>query len=157
MSSSGATRTVAAYAEAGADTVVNNSAVLVDVTGLAVAVLAGARYEVECFLSYDAAAAADAKVGWVAPAGATFTWTPNCPGTGTAGAPFPLDAGQRDVATAAAMGGVAAGTIIDVVMRGRLVVAGTAGTFKLQFAQNTADPSNATVHAGSFLRLLRIG
>jgi hypothetical protein len=144
------------FREKAADQSVNNSTTLVNVTDLAAGLQPGARYELILFLIYDAAAAADAKIGWTVPSGTTMDWAPVAPGTGATAAPFPLDIAARAVASTPALGAVAVGTKIIAMARGRVVVGSTGGTLQLQFAQQTADPSNATVFAGSWLRLERI-
>jgi Pectate lyase superfamily protein/Right handed beta helix region len=144
------------YREKSADQSVTASTTLVAVNDLVASVQPNTRYDVTLNLIYDAAAAADLKIGWTGPAGATMDWTPAAPGTGATAAPFPLDIGLRSITSTPALGAVGVGTKILATARGRLVVGATGGTLQLTFAQNTSDASNATVSAGSWLRLERI-
>jgi len=134
------------------DQSVTSSTVLVDATDLTFTVVANTNYLMSGLLLVDTGATPDVKLGWVAPAGATMTWT----------------IGGREVAasgyytTTAAIGGtlsaggIAASTIGALRPEGLLKVGGTGGTFKLQFAQDVSSATACILKADSLLRLERI-
>jgi hypothetical protein len=53
-------------------------------------------------------------------------------------------------------GGTGTGSEAVAIVEGTVTVGATAGQVKVQFAQSTADATNATVNAGSYLRLGRV-
>lgn len=138
-----------------ADETVNNSTVLQDDDHLFVTVEANATYWLDALIFYSTNATADLALKWAAPTGAFINWTSggmHATG-GTAGNYGDMSSALRRITDQAVLGGS-----LESVARpsGLLTVAATAGTFKLQWAQGTADASNSKVLAQSALRLHRL-
>lgn len=121
---------------------------LADDTQLTMSVEANAKYDVRCHLILNAHATPDAKVDFTLPAGASFIWT-GAASTGLGGA-TPITAG-----TPQALNGAGADRLFFFI--GILQTAGTAGTFALQWAQNTSDGNATTLKAGSLMWAHRCG
>lgn len=130
-----------------ADFDINNSETLADVTGLETSSLAiGRKYQVELLLIVEAASTnPDLDIKFVSSANTTLGWT-----IGGAGTHAAMDtiATEKTIALAAATGIVKAEGILDIV--------DTAGTLKLQAAQNSATVEDTTIKAGSMLKITRI-
>jgi hypothetical protein len=130
---------------------VNNSTVLVNDGVLQLPVLANAVYEMKLVLLYNTNSTADIKIGFTAPAAAAMNFAQ----VGAGLTPGTLEGDVRlaftTLAGTLAYGGIGA----DYYGRaeGVLVMAGTAGTLTLQFAQSTANASNTIILAGSALWL----
>jgi hypothetical protein len=144
------------FARKTANEVVNNSATLQDDNDLRVQVDLGTVYVVDGLLLYGSGTTADLKAQWVGPAGATFDWTPFGLPAAATGAAGSVDAAGKVIGDVQVLGGVGVGSKVAAGFRGLLVVAGASGTFKLQWAQNAADPSDTTVYAGSWLRVQKV-
>jgi hypothetical protein len=114
------------------------TAVLANVTELAVPVAANTVYRVAADVFFSADAAADAKLHWTAPAGATFRWSLG-------------DGVLRAVGDTVTLDGTGFNAVVRV--SGLLVVAGTAGTLQLQAAQGTAHATPTKVLLGSYVEL----
>lgn len=126
---------------------VNNSTTFVD-SGLSVTLPATGTYRFDCRLVYTTAAAADLKV--------KFTGT----ATVTAGDSYILDVGINGTkhAVGDSISLLSAGALTDYTFAfyvGFITVT-AAGTFKVQFAQNTADPTNTHIDEGAFLAVQRV-
>ncbi len=140
------------------DQIVNNSATLVNDTALLTPTLPpNSTWEVLCQLIYDGSTAGDIKLGWAHPASSTFAYIAYGSGTGAAGGagPYTVSWSPYTVTSTPAFGGQAVGNNAPIGMQGILTVT-TAGVLQLQWAQNAADATNLTVHAGSYLKLKRI-
>jgi hypothetical protein len=136
---------------------VTSSTVLQDDDVLTVTVAASSVYELSGVLFYDGASgAADLKFSWVGPAGATMEWSSVCLSAAA------VDTGDIEAIAYATIGAVGtagtlgAGTNLAVLLDGLLTVAGTAGTFKLQWAQNTSNGTATRVLLKSYIVLRRI-
>jgi hypothetical protein len=123
-------------------TTVNNSTTFVDVSGLAFSAAANATYDWDLVVYYTSGTTPDIKFQFVLPTSASLTgyWT------GAVGA-----VESFYILTTASI------TIFDgsgipqtTWAKGRIITASTAGTCKVQMAQNTANVSNTTVNVGSF-------
>lgn len=132
----------------------NNTASLVDAAGLAFTGEINAWYLVECFLIYKTPAARDFKVQWSVPTGVTGWWAANGNemGSSTVGQtnrqtlPFTqFHAFAGDDAMESNI------TPFAVVIMG-----GTPGTVKLQYAQYSAGAGPTVVRAGSCIRVGRL-
>lgn len=133
-------------------TAVNNSTALVD-SGLSVSVAANKTYKLTGFIIVDSGTTPDLKYGFSGPAGATLTWITNGIITGTASAQT-IDRSMKTIGSAPVAIGVGAGAgVVSAMPFGTLITSATAGTFKLQFAQNTADVSDTKILAGSWIEL----
>ena len=136
-----------------ADEVVNNSDVLQDDNHLRVQLDTGV-YVVDGVLIYDASTAADLKLKW--DGGSSFDWSTLGLPVGATAAAGSVDTQARSLADTVVAGGVGVGTKVTCRVYGLLVVTAWT-TFKLQWSQNTAGATDATMRAGSFLRLERVG
>lgn len=138
---------------------VNNSVVLVSDSVLVTALPTAGRFQFDLTLFYDTAAAADIKIAFTWPAGATARWSGHGPATTVAAS---VGDGQWGsvIASAGAIsyGGSGVGTANThmVIIRGSILMGGTAGNLQTQYAQATADPSNTIVRADSRLMVWRV-
>ena len=135
-------------------TAVNNSTTLIDCTGVLLSLVASAVYEVEAWVTYQTAAAADLKIGWTIPSGATGLW-------GIGGAAVGISTSEGDWKNNGAnwtatnsVGGIGA-TTLECRPKG-IIRTTSAGDLQMQFAQQTADASNTTIRAQTYLRAIRI-
>lgn len=142
-----------------ADQVVNNSATLVSSTYLQQTLVDSAVYDFYAILIYDAATAADFKVGFTGVVNTQFhgflTYLDKDSGAVTI-----ESEGSSDILTIGTtpMLGNAVGFTLVCVIQGAVIApssGSSASPFAIQFAQNTANSSNATLRAGSMMRLTR--
>lgn len=134
---------------------VNNSTVLVNDTQLFInfpSVTGGCVYLIEGFISYTSNATADFKIAVAASVNITaLDFAPVGLATTAAGTVGDMNAPVVS-GSAPAFGGAAAAAAI--MLNGRLNNStGVGDVFQIQWAQNTADPSNTTVNSGSWIRL----
>lgn len=146
-----------------ADTPVNNEAVTFGaITGMDVTLESTASYVVEGWLVWESNTTADIRFAW--PSTLTGLWSLFGPVRNQepiAGSPRLnyIDTGTVSVGVALSMsgdteiGGVYASAILRAFVTTALVDEGTAG---IRFAQATADVSNTTVKAGSWIRWTRV-
>lgn len=138
---------------------VTSSTALQNDNELLAAVLANTLYRVDMFVIYDGATTGDIKLGFTAPAGATFDWTATAfdPAIGAGALIGSVKLSHSTIASAEPAGAVGTGAGNRSVARiaGWLLVAGTAGTFQFQWAQNASDATATTVLAGSVLEITR--
>lgn len=136
-----------------ADQSVTASTTFTDDVHLTVQVEANCVYDLVMILTYDALAAGDLKTQFVSPAGATIVGVAS--GLSTTAA-----ASTDDFTTSwtggANVGGLGAGSTQALYGRGLLTTAGTAGTFKLQWAQTTSSATATRVFTGSYILLRRV-
>lgn len=138
------------------DKVATNTATLSDDAQLSLPVLASTTYLLQAFLIFGSNTTPDAKFGLTVPAGCTWRVAPfGIPTSVTA------TAGSIETAVSTAsgipLGGVAAATKTGALVTGTVVVAGTAGSVTLSWAQNTATAANnTTLFTGSWLQLTRV-
>lgn len=124
---------------------------------LTLSVAANVVYRFWCYLNYEGGTqgASDIKWSFTVPAGATLRY--QMIAVNTAGSLSPLLIGPTFTATStnsAATNG--AGNLMAAVMHGTLDTAGTAGTFVIQWAQNTSSGTSTILHAQSAMTLDRI-
>jgi hypothetical protein len=137
---------------------INNSTVLVSDAVLVTALPTAGRFHWTCVLYFDAAAAADIKVAYTIPAGATMRWGGHGPSTAVAGnigtSQFLCVTGSG---TTIPYGGSGTGTANTsmIIINGSVVMGGTAGNLQLQYAQNTADPTDLIVRTHSRMTVWR--
>lgn len=131
------------------DQSVNNTTTLTNDSNLAIAVVNGAVYEVHGLIIYNSNSTADLKLGWTFPGGSTGAFGMH--GYDAGGTVFMAD--SRAISAVISYNGF--GTDYTVLING-IFVAGANGSLQLQFAQNTANVSNTTLKANSFLSLTRI-
>jgi hypothetical protein len=150
-----------------ANVVVNNSTTLVDVTGMTMPMSITSIYCVDGWLEYDAATAADVKFQLIVPSGSFGRLWAGAPDSAIASNTGSSNFGSVDVGSQTLVGGGAGvGTRMGMRVSGWLqtsqiqtVADPLTNPFKikLQFAQNTANASNATVYANSWMRFTRMG
>lgn len=137
---------------------INNSAVLVPDAVLVTALPIAGRFHWNAVIFYDCAAAADIKVAYTIPAGATMRWGGHGPSTAVAGN---VGTGQFLATTVSGTAipyggsGVGAANTAMLILNGSVVMGGTAGNLQLQYAQNTADPSDLIVRTHSRMSVWR--
>jgi hypothetical protein len=137
---------------------VTSSTTLQDDDELFVTVEANSVYTVEALILYDGATTGDFKFNFDGPAGATFTFSAMLPPTSatSATAPGTTNFSQFDDTQTLALGAVGAGTPLAIPITGILIVGGTAGTFKLTWAQQASDVTATRVFAPSFIRARKV-
>jgi hypothetical protein len=135
-----------------ADETVNNTTTLQNDDELKFAVAASAIWQFECDIYYTAVGLADLKVTWIGPAGSTVIWSQ-----------IGQDASNNVLPGTSAFAGAATGTAAGVTATmlhqhfiGVVSNGATPGDLQLQWAQNTLNASNATVHALSNIRLVQL-
>ncbi len=123
------------------DLTVNNSTALVD--GLTVAVSANRSYAFRALLHVNSGVTPGYKIGFTVPASATGGYVTADAAAGVS---------TTDIAATTTGTGSVTSRIMDV--RGFVTVGATAGNLVLRFAQNTADPTDSKLLAGSYLQLV---
>ncbi len=129
---------------------VNNSAAMQNDDELLWAVAANTVYRFELHFFYNSGATPDFKFQFTLPAGGIMRW-------GYIAVDTSLNfrhPGYRTETDVASIGGD--GTDRYVIVNGIVATVGTAGTLRLQWAQNTADASNTQVRDNSFGVLYQI-
>lgn len=135
-----------------ANETVNNSATAQNDDHLSFAVAANSYYTFNMFIVYSAATAADLRHDFTVPAGTTGffrTVAPTAGSTSCTNSPG-TDAGLIETVNVS-MGGGGVGSQCIAVLTGYVATAGTAGTVQFQWAQATANASDAVVYADSHL------
>lgn len=137
----------------------NTTTTLADDGELTVALAAGTTYFIDMLLMADSGATPGLKylftyTGTLTSA-ATWEGANNsiAPGTGGSGDGLGpcYNFGQISILTnRARTGSATAGTLLGGHVRG-VIVTNTAGNLKIQWAQNTSDAGNTTVHKGSYI------
>lgn len=122
---------------------------------LVVPLMANAQYSVDALLLTGGDAAADFRLTFTAPAGATVQWTPRGPGTTVTADPATLVLAQQGVGTEAVVGLYTTGAGI-IAPRGTITTAATAGNLSLAWAQGTTNAVPTSLAAGSWLRVIRL-
>lgn len=121
---------------------------------LSVSVAANSTYEFTLALRYDASTTGDIKFQLVGPAGSTIEGVMV---KNHASASSTTDVTVKEYSGAESAAGLGAGTTMALEVIGLAVIAGTAGTFKLQWAQNVADAAVPTrVFSNSYICLRRV-
>ena len=134
-----------------ANETVNNTTTLQNDDDLFAAVLANSVYLVTGNLRVASQTNADFIINWTAPSGYAFDWSLH---TLAASAASITDdyLGGYAAGSQPPLAGLGGSTVIAKV-EGLLTIAGTAGTFRLQWAQNTAQASGTSLLSGSWLNL----
>jgi hypothetical protein len=138
-----------------ADQTVTNSTTLVNDSHLLIAVAANTDYWLEAFVIYNAPTANDMQLAWTVPASATLDWCNNGLALAAAGSVDRIARTHLTAASTATVGGSGGDAVC--AMKGVLRTAGSAGDFRMRFAQNTAGAgTNVTVKTGSQIMLTRL-
>lgn len=137
---------------------INASTVLVSDAVMVTALPTAGTFMWEDVIFYDSSAAGDFKIAYTWPAGTTNTkWGGQGGSTAIAGS---VGDGQFGVVTVSGtslpFGGAGVGTQTFIIVRGYIVMGGTAGNLQLQYAQQTSDATNTTVRAGTARELWRV-
>ena len=138
-----------------ADTTRNNTATVSDdphLTGLTLS--PGGVYRLSSRLIYNATTTADINVKWSVPAGTTMDWTTDSPVPTTTSPNGSIQATSQTVGSTATIGGTGVSTVGHP--EGIITVGSTPGTLTMQWAQGTAEASNATLSAGSWVEIVRV-
>lgn len=134
----------------------NNNTTLADDGHLTIPVEANTAYLFESFLLYATDPAADIKLQFTGPAGATLDWGRGGMDSGTTTTTTGASKTGLAIASAITLGGVTSNvTKLFAMPRGTLVTSGTAGLFTLQWAQQALVASDSTLYAQSWIRLQR--
>lgn len=138
-----------------ADESVTASTTMQDDDALLVQVEANRVYEFDALIGYVGNTAGDVKVGFTFPAGASCYWAGQGGSDGDSG--YGGVGASRHSASFGDASGTATAftgstTALAILVKGMLVVGGTPGVLRLQWAQNTSNATATTVKAGSFLR-----
>lgn len=149
------TRSLYAYLRKTADqTLTPSNTTLQNITGMSVAVPITSIFGFRGKFYYEASTTADIKWAFTIPAAASMRWGIIGPSISTSGDSIFNTATASG--TAIATGGAGVGTFLVVIVEGDLTIAGTAGTFQLQAAQNTSDASATTFSQRSSLEIWRV-
>lgn len=138
---------------------------MTDDSELTVALAAGSTYFFDCMVVIDSGATPDTKLSWVYTGtitsvgfseGIAACSLPNA-ATADDGRSRAYDVGTGGLLTTPTVRlGVAGSNTANSIggwhLRG-VIVTNSSGNLKLQWAQNTSDPSNTTVHAGSYIAI----
>ncbi len=131
-------------AQKSADQTINNNNTLFDDADLKISMSANSTYLVDVFLVFTSAAAADLKVCMKAITGATGYWGVSYDVTPTAKSLGDVQALGTDAST-------------QFTWFHGIIKTTTAGTFQIQWAQNTADAGNTTLKANSYISAILVG
>ncbi|MEU4776865.1 hypothetical protein [Micromonospora sp. NPDC023633] len=152
-------RLVPVWARKTLDQSVTNSATLVNDTVLAADVVAGAEYDIEAKIFYEAPTANDFKFALTWPSGSLCPWGALMlvnSAAGTSGDLAPFVFGNPVPGDFFVAGGGGVGQQLLVLVKGTLVVGATAGKLQFQFAQSLAGAGTSAIcKAGSTLMLRR--
>lgn len=119
-------------------------------------VKANAVYMVRVFLLINGDSAADMRLQWSAPAGASFTWTLASSNNGMSSQFDLRDWGGYDLTTQPGPGTIGTGSNVAYRPHGLLRTGTVGGVFRLTWAQFASSATFTTVKAGSFIVAHRI-
>ena len=145
------------FARKTANQSVTNSTTIQDDTHLQLSVAASAVYRLEGLLIFNGASGANIRIGWSAPTGSTLDWTgagQNTSASTTSGSI--ITNAQTISSTAYGLGTIGTGTNMIAIIRGLLITSSTSGTFKLEWAQNSANATATTMVQNSNISLQRV-
>jgi hypothetical protein len=132
----------------------SNSSTLRDDAHLRVPVAADAVYTFDAFVVYRAHAAADLRVQWSVPSGATLRWTPGGAGIVTEGIVGPMKSSANGTEPVN-VGGAGTANAMAFVATG-IVRTTASGWLQLRWAQDRAHASTLTIERDSYLQLTRV-
>lgn len=142
------------FARKTADETVTSTTTLQDDDHLFVSVAANAVYHAIIVVREVSQTAAAFKCGFTGPAGYSFAG--NALGEGVSAASLGDVLSVEAVSgTNMAFGGIP-GNNLPLTIQGLVITAGTAGTFRFQWAQNTSNAGGTTVKANSFMLLRQV-
>lgn len=119
--------------------------------------VAGAVFGFTATVFYTSATAADLKIAFTVPAGASLLWGfTSGLATGASGTTGDTQcAAAAASGTALALGGAGVSTPLVCTIEGEVVMDTTAGNLQLQAAQNTSDATQSTLYMGSRMQVWR--
>lgn len=157
-----------AYVSKTVDESVTSSITLQDDDELVLPLLANTDYWFECFILYGASVTSDLRLLFTIPSGTVYDLVHNGIRSGHVTTdPLPVQAGIDTVSraqfTQASSGGVPGGinatgntNVAVCPVEGRVIVGNTAGSIRLQWAQNTSSATATIVKASSIMILQRL-
>jgi len=152
-----------AHAIKSTDTTITSSTTLADDPHLFIPVQAGTDYWVQGMIIYNASSAADLKITFSGPSGATFDWVSDSLGSTIAAGSGAVDIISRSLqglGSTPSPGGAEqpAGTRVDAVSvpKGLLRVSSSSGTLRFRWAQLASGSPGTIVRAGSLLMIRRL-
>lgn len=113
------------------------------------------KWGYRCELFFESSTAADIKVDFTVPSGATFRWGGLGP-FGTSDSGDVKYASQATSGGAIAFGGAGATNVLSLLLWGDVVMGATAGLLQLNWSQNAAEVSNTIMHLRSRMEVFRI-
>jgi hypothetical protein len=136
------------------DTGRNTTTTPTDDPHLTIPVAANATYHIHVVLFHNSQPAGDLKYTFVGPASSVFSYAG---ATVTLNGSLAIDDNEfySDMGDLQSSGGIA-GVWVPVTIQGMLITAGTAGNFKLQWAQWTSNAGNSTLKTNSFISARRV-
>jgi len=139
-----------------ADETITNNTIQND-DQLFVSVAANSQYKVEMFLIYQATATPLIKIGWTAPAGATFNWVANglASSVTASSSGVILRAGQV-LADNPVLGTFGSIGVSNIALPSGWLTTTTAGTLQFQWAQSVTNATGSVVKAGSKIWLRKV-
>lgn len=144
------------FARKTANQSVTASITKVDDTHLSVSVIATAVYLVQWSLRTDGATTGDLRYAFAGPAGATMTWSSLGLDIAAAAAAAPFDQDVAAIGTDVLHGTLPTTTVSRVEGTGLLITTGTAGTFKMQWAQRVSDATATRLLQDSWMLATRM-
>jgi len=139
-----------------ADESVTSSTTLQDDNEITFSVAANTDYWLEALIIFSADPAGDLKIQWSGPASATLDWITDGGGSAAAATVDVVSRTMQGISSTPGHGGVTNNsTILCALHKGLLRVAGTAGTFKLTWAQLASSVNATFVRADSVAVLTR--
>lgn len=124
-------------------------------TELVLPVVANAVYALDAYIPYISPTAALFQMDWTAPSGSSMNWSSWGEAQTATSYEGSVKYEQRTLAQSAVVGGSGA-TLVTATPRGILLTAGTAGSLTFRWAQFTTTASDTKVHAGAWVRLMRV-
>ncbi|MGW3421283.1 glycosyl hydrolase family 28-related protein [Streptomyces phaeochromogenes] len=149
----------AKFARKTADETVTSSTTLQDDDHLALAVESGHTYDFKVFMLVDGGVTGDLKTAFTFPTGSTLHFTGRGPTTGLAsgsGGDCEFNGRQSATSGSTTISFGTSGSRLGITLEGILIVGSTAGSFQLQWAQNTSDGTGTTLKAGSYIKLDKV-
>lgn len=153
------------FARKASDQSVTSSTTLVNDNDLLVSVAASAVYELSLLLigiNAGGSSAGDLKYAFTQPTGSSCSYAqagPHVNWPPAVATDFEIEWAARSADTGSPTTTTAIGlttTAFGVHIKGILVVGANAGTFRLQWAQNSSNASSSTLKAGSYMRLQQV-
>jgi hypothetical protein len=134
-----------------------SNATVIDDAELLLPVAANAVYEVTVHLFYDGDSAADFRIGWAGPAGATLNWgVTGGINTSTTGGSQAVDLNARIITGTGFIGAYGIGVPLRAHVHGILQTSTASGTLNFRWSQGTSSATVLTRSAGSALVLKRL-